>query len=253
MTENRQIRPLARSKVYEFLALGFSYPDASVVAAMKELLDPLEAGLEVLGDRKCTEAVNATYAAVERTAVDDLEATYVGCFGHTISKECPPYEAEYEHSHIFQKSQNLADISGFYKAFGLHPARDCHERPDHISTELEFMHFLCVKEAHAHAKGHADDRLSVCIDAQERFLGDHLGRWASGFVRRLEAKSENSLYGLLAGVLASFLASEMRMFGLELDGSATPALQDQLEDETAGCYECAEADLTAPVEQGGSL
>ena len=51
---------------------------------------------------------------------DDAEAEYVATFGHSISKDCPPYEVEYcPNRDITYRSQKMADVAGFYRAFGL--------------------------------------------------------------------------------------------------------------------------------------
>lgn len=251
MDKTSEIRPKARSNVYQFLALGFGYPDASLLSLLRRELHPLDASLEVLEDPESLEVARAIRSIVETIGVDDLKASYVGCFGHTISKECPPYGAEYGQAHIFQKSQTLADIAGFYKAFGLEPAPNLNERWDYISVELEFMHFLCLKEAYALARNHPQRKLVLCRETQAKFLGEHLGRWAFGFVRSLEEKAGDHLYGLTGRLLTSFLTREMREFGLEPDKVTGPVLQAPPEDETAGCQACPLADPTTAMERGG--
>ena len=250
MSQTPDIKPLARSQVYQFLALGFGYPDATVLARMKELLEPLKVSLEVIGEGPSANAANDVRAALETIEIGDLEAAYVGCFGHTISKECPPYETEYRQSHIFQKSQTLADVVGFYKAFGLESAADIKDRLDHVSVELEFMQFLCLKEAYARAEGHADEQLAICRDAQERFLDDHLGRWGLAFVGRLEIKAKHSPYEPVAGLLARFLSDEMGRFGLQPDAAAVPLSEEPPEAESADCLACTVADTAAQQQDG---
>lgn len=251
MNEAGEIVPTARSNIYRFLALGFSYPQASLLSQLNEQLSALEASLDLLDDRVSLGKAGAVRSALETMTVDGLEASYLRCFGHTISKECPPYETEYGQAHIFQQSGSLADIAGFYRAFGLDLAPDLNDRLDHVSVELEFMQFLCTKEAYALARGHAQEKLALCRDAQAKFLGEHLGRWAFGFARKLEKKAGHSVHGLAAEILTSFLICEMRAFGLEPGAETVSLLQESLEEETAGCQTCAMASPAAAVEQGG--
>ena len=65
--------------------------------------------------------------------------------------------------HEFQRSNYLADISGFYKAFGVEV--DC-ERPDALKAELEFMHYLIFKEINAPVR----EKAEICLDAQKNSL-----------------------------------------------------------------------------------
>ncbi len=60
-----------------------------------------------------------------------------------------PYETEYTTPDALYKAHQLADIAGFYRAFGLEMSTENRERPDHLAAELEFMHFLALKEAQA--------------------------------------------------------------------------------------------------------
>ncbi len=248
MCETCGCNPLARRKAYEFISAAFSYPDTALVDLLQSLLPDTENCLLHLADRPSLEALEGLRHAITSCTSQLLESEYIQTFGHTISKECPPYEAEYGQAHIFQKSHNLADIAGFYKAFGLQLAPDLNDRMDHISVELEFMHFLCVKEAYALAKGHPVEQLGICTEAQAKFLGEHLGQWAIGFVRRLENKAGSNFYGLVGQLLKAFLTFDMHTLGLEPVELISPAFVEQPEEEMPGCEACP---LEGAVKEGG--
>ncbi|MEK7326009.1 MAG: molecular chaperone TorD family protein, partial [Chloroflexota bacterium] len=86
------------------------------------------------------------------------------------------YETELGLPHEYRQSQEMADIAGFYRAFGFNIGGKVRERPDHISAELEFMHVLALKEAYA-AERDVLEHVEICIDAQRKFLQEHLGKW----------------------------------------------------------------------------
>jgi len=116
---------------------------------------------------------------------------------------------------MFQQSDFLADLAGFYRAFGVE-AKERVERLDHISTELEFLYLVAFKEAHALRSGLAEGA-QICRDAQAAFLEDHLGRWAPVFARRLERKDPDGPYGAAARMLLAFIAAEAKALAAESD------------------------------------
>lgn len=238
MCERCGCNPLGRSGVYEFLALGFAVPEPALLDLMRQQLTRAAAYLEASEAGGSLGAIKALAPALACLTAAGLEEAYVRCFGHTISKECPPYEAEYGQAHIFQQTQALADIAGFYRAFGLDLAPSLKDRLDHIAVELEFMQFLCLKEAYAQANRHSEDRLAMCREVQRKFLGEHLGGWAVEFGRRLEQKSTGGFYRDMGKLLAEFLALDMGSLGLapgQVGGTVYP---EPSEEPTPGCDAC---------------
>lgn len=216
-----------RGQVYSFLALALLYPDSARFASLQQQYNLLALNPEMLADAPSEKVLSELQPAIAALTAAALESAYTQCFGHAVSKDCPPYEAEYGQAHIFQKAHTLADVAGFYRAFGLDLAADSHERADHISVELEFMHFLCLKEAYALRQGHPEEQLALCREAQCKFLRNHLCRWAFGFARRLRAKAGRTLYRELGQLLASFLTAELQALGLKPAEVAGPDLIEE--------------------------
>lgn len=206
MEKSAILRAAARSEVYGFLALAFIYPDEETLEQLRARGASATVGFKAL--RRAAEARTCA-AVLEELTAEALKAAHLACFGHAISKDCPPYEAEYGRANIFQKTELLADIAGFYRAFGLAVAPHFRDRPDHLAAELEFMEFLCRKEAYAHARGHERDKTAICRRAQRTFLAEHLGNWIFGFIRRLNKKAAGSVYAPIAGLLDQFLSREL--------------------------------------------
>lgn len=244
MATDPDLQPLARGGVYRFLSLLFADPVDSRAPVLRDQLPLLLAGLELLGDDHARAVAEEVAAALDGLDAPALRDSYRRCFGHAISKECPPYESEYGVAHVFQKSQCLADIAGFYRAFGLDLAADFHDRADHISAELDFMQWLCLKTAHAAG---APERLQICENAQRGFLQDHLGRWAASFAARTQCTGSGSFHALGATLLAVFVQAEMRDF--ELPPPPVVGLAEGSESQgnaETGCAGCAVS--TAPLE-----
>lgn len=141
----------------------------------------------------------------------ELQSQYSQIFGHALSSDCSPYETSYGMSHVFEQTWVLADVSGFYKAFGVEPSESGHERADHLSMELEFMAYLALKEAHALKTGRTE-QAQLCLDAQKKFLQEHLGRWAGAFAGSLKKKPYPH-YQRLAQSLEEFIRQDCHRLG----------------------------------------
>ncbi|MCG3201268.1 MAG: hypothetical protein NFCOHLIN_01134 [Gammaproteobacteria bacterium] len=229
--------PLLRSHIYGFLACAFGPPDAELAGDLAAAWHGIGPELPSPGDASAHAAWSRLGAVLDGLDPAGLEGPYLGCFGYAISKDCPPYETEYGQSHVFQKAHQLADIAGFYRAFGLEPAAHAHDRLDAIGAELEFMQFLCMKEAYGTARGHAADRLALGREAQAKFLREHLGRWAFGFTQRLTARAAGTVYGDLARFLEAYLGAELATLGLAPADVAGPNVLSDAVDvgDCGGC------------------
>jgi hypothetical protein len=108
-------------------------------------------------------------------------------FGPVISRSCPPCETEYLRSRdAFHRAQQLADIAGFYRAFGVEPSRQRPQRADHIALELEFVALLLEKLASSDEDAQArEEHARIVRDAHRAFLADHLTTWVPQFAQRL--------------------------------------------------------------------
>jgi TorA maturation chaperone TorD len=176
-------------------------------------------------------------------SVDDCRAEHDRVFGLVLARECPPYETEYHPtSETFFRSQQLADVAGFYRAFGLEPALSVPERPDHLALELEFMAFLLLKNRLAlTAAGDPEvaERASACDEAQSSFCRDHLAWWLPAFTTGLRRKAGGGFYEVVGRVLAAFVAIERQRFGIPAPRlPLQPALIERPE-EQSGCAGCA--------------
>lgn len=217
-----QAAELLRSEAEETpVSLGFGeLPIASLDA--RPLCSLLAAGLELL----CRE--------------------FDRVFGLTPPRECPPFETEfYQHGEPFFCSQQMADIAGFYRAFGLEPSRFLSGRPDHLVLELEFMAFVIMKKRLAQAAAEQDpamlEQVEVCEQAQGKFFTDHLAWWVPLFTTGLRRRAGEGIFVVVGELLAAFMPQERRRFGAPAPrlpmATAKPPEPEESE-EASGCAGC---------------
>jgi len=255
---SRQERDIAlcRSLLYEALALGFSPPTSqtcrrlgtdSAAAALSEAAAFLE------GEEGMTLARRArSLAAPAGTpCLEELSTSYQDLFGHTARGPVPPYETEYGDDTLLQKPQEMADIAGFFRAFGLVPDPAARERFDHVACELEFLAFLSRKEAHALESGDAA-MLEATRHATRLFLRDHLGRFAPAFAQRLRRENPGHFYGCLGDLLMEFVEAECRRFHAP-SGSASLRLRIDLDDKAPILCGGAEGCLPGACDGAGAV
>jgi TorA maturation chaperone TorD len=149
---------------------------------------------------------NVRYHTHKRVESDKLCLEYDRLFR---SKEAWLYSAEYTSQNEFQRAKNLAEINGFYKAFGLETRG---ERPDALSCELEFMHYLIFKQDYAikNKIKNAKEKANICLEAQKKFFAEHLYQGAKNIVEKILSQGENGFYKQIARELLVFLESEQK-------------------------------------------
>jgi DMSO reductase family type II enzyme chaperone len=202
-------RNVERARVYRALASLFHFPSEGLVVDLREHQVPELRN--ALGRLQADENLLEPVAQLAKRVVDvdprELERSYERTFEAPGGLRCLPHET----AHAAEKpveamlsTFQLADIAGFYRAFGVEVAPGT-EHVDHIVAELEFMHLLAVKEAVAETDG-SPERAEVCRDAARAFLRDHLSRWTGRFAARLEDSDTDCLYATAGCLLDRFVA-----------------------------------------------
>lgn len=127
----------------------------------------------------------------------------------------PPYEGSYEID-PFRQGRQMADVAGFYNAFGATAHGTEAERPDHAGTELEFLAFLGLRRAEADERGDVDEA-DRCREVEDEFLRAHAGRWLPVFFARLGAEAAHPVHRALGPVGEATVAAELTGRGLVVE------------------------------------
>jgi len=172
------------------------------------LLKDLREVLKALPDFNYEQELVVVDDALEKSASnsDALVAEYTRLF---LKGVCSPYETSYDVRKENVKTHDLADIAGFYAAFGIKPQG---ELPDHIVSELEFMSLLCLKEVYALSHKRQDEA-SICAETQRKFIKEHLGLWLSLFCRRVRENARLPIYPAFADLIRKFVMLDASFLG----------------------------------------
>lgn len=199
---------LARSATYKLLALAFLPPRPEgvlpLLSALPRIVKDLPEGHE--------QGLSPIVQDLPSAHGEPCEGEYVRLF--SVGLAATPYESEYDPLVTTRKGHRLADLLGFYEAFGFRLGEDLKEFPDHIAVELEFMSLLLLKAAHATVETYEEAR-EISEQAATTFLADHLAAWAEAFTDRVEATTGNGVYRFAARLLRAFLLAECRLLGVE--------------------------------------
>lgn len=227
-------RALSRSKLYLLMSWSYLYPEDD------EFLDYLQSGEFVEDGRAALSSLRGAlstpiapeieetldtiadhFHAVEEWVssegvnweIQDLRDEHRRVFSNVIALDCPPYETLFGNDHVFGQSYVMGDIAGFYSAFGVQLSQDIHERLDHLSVELEFLHFLAYKESYALCHDGPEKQKTV-LDAEKKFVKEHVGRWVPLFSGMLKKKAEYGFYKMIADLTAQWVAFEIAYLGV---------------------------------------
>ena len=235
---------LCRSVLYKALSLGFLPPTSETTARLgseeaAEVLAKAATTIDPDDEHYLPDLARALCRAQDADNVDALSEAFVILFGHTSRGAVPPYETEYGKDAPFLQPQELSDIGGFYRAFGLVLSKTVHERVDHISCECEFLSFLSLKAAYA-----LEEKQSNLFEESQRahklFLHDHFATFAATFGRRLAREDPLGLYGRLGNLCIALVQADCKRLGLSSAPDHLPT-RDIVEDHTPmACDTCSE-------------
>ncbi|MFP4040384.1 MAG: molecular chaperone TorD family protein [Desulfosudaceae bacterium] len=176
----------ARSNMYALLADVFRYPDSDFIDFVRQeelrtaLLD-ISSGLPYAFDLSQEE--KAALKISDELDDDDVEAGFIRIFeAGPGDPPCPLVEGKYVKD--ANRRAIFEDLIRFYNHFGLSYKEGTHDdRPDHITYEMEFMHYMSFLSLKAVQEAREKDDY---FRAQKDFLEHHLLKWTEGVAKVLE-------------------------------------------------------------------
>lgn len=218
-----------RAVLARFIATVFSEPSPPYLSRLSEsaVRNELFTAANSIGlDARWIKAILDAHAADH-----EKSDTYVRLLGHTVRGECPPYELEYRAAEVFQQSQTLADIAGFYRAFGFQADGPLTERGDHVTAQWEFLAALSMMESLAPDA----DQATCCIEAQRSFLRDHAAYWMPAFFGRIRRTASESFLARAADLAEAILNQWCEALNINVGPSWLELRPVEEEDSTITC------------------
>ncbi|MBW2398630.1 MAG: molecular chaperone TorD family protein [Deltaproteobacteria bacterium] len=197
----------ARSRAYALFSEGLAYPNDELRESLIDggLAQPLRECLTAIST-EITNSPECWRALQEVGDTDDLAIEFTRLFDAGASgPPCPLYGGLY----AGDRMAKMEEAVRFYNHFGLTLSDEQRELPDHITTELEFMHFLAYREVEA---------LQAGVDpgsyrrAQRDFVARNLGSWIPKLCERLEKEGGAAYFQTLLGLLAELLKADGKHF-----------------------------------------
>lgn len=239
-TETTGIAALARADLLLLAArlLGRpshdDLPDDEAVASLVRAADipEPEALVEILA---------AALAEMRSTDLEEWRAEHTRLFQAGVI--CPTNETAYVRR---DKGAIIADICGFYRAFGFESVATTGEKPDHVLCEFEFMAVLLILLGQAQ-QGGDDESAEITWDALHAFTAEHPAEWVPLCCQRLSQTSGMSVLLAAAAAVEQVWEALIAALGVEVtvpaDMVPLEAPIDPEDDETP--YECGMAEQDA--------
>jgi len=194
---------IARAKAYKALAECYYPPEKDTIQHARHLSQNLKGlwpGASEAAD--CMEAALPPDEGAEELAIDHARL-FVGPFALLA----PPFGSVYLEGERRLMGDSTLAVGECYREVGLEMAAGFNGTPDHIAAELEFMHFLSVKEIEALA-GEDLVRARHFRQKQKSFLERHLAAWVPNFSRSVEDQAQTRFYQSLAAATRMFIESD---------------------------------------------
>ncbi len=198
------VAEIARAATYKLLAECY-YPPGEET---RKHVSDLSCNLKTLCPPAAEAAGRMEAALQSDEGFEELSIDHARLFVGPFALLAPPYGSVYLEGERRLMGDSTLAAGECYQEVGLEVAAGFNGAPDHIAVELEFMHFLAVKELEALAGGD-----SVCARHLRRkqiaFLERHLAAWVPDFSRSVEEHAQTSVYKDMAAATRVFIENDL--------------------------------------------
>jgi TorA maturation chaperone TorD len=207
----------ARRGVYTFLSAAFlQSPDRESISRLCQSPpasdETGQAGLDSL--QRLVEYAREAQANSE--LIEQARREFMDLFRVPGGKYVPPYESVHRDSREVAgkrvsgllMGQSAVDVRKWYRLAALEISDEYKDLPDHIGLELNYLAYLCGKEAEF-AHGGEESRLQRTWEMQRDFLAAHVVCWVEDLRTRIREKSDNVYFRAVADLCVEFTGRDL--------------------------------------------
>jgi TorA maturation chaperone TorD len=198
-------REKARGDCYRFLSACFYQPERDLF-----LKEDLFRNLASQTEQVCP-AASAAAGELEKAfsecSEEQLTVDYARLFVGPHELLAPPFGSVYLDGERKVMGNSTLEVIEIYEAQGIVMDSEFKNLPDHITAELEFMHYLIHKETKALQMSDITGTLAF-LKIQEHFLNRHLKRWIPPFCDNMKRGADCRFYTLLAAYTSLFIGGD---------------------------------------------
>jgi TorA maturation chaperone TorD len=137
--------------------------------------------------------------------LESLRIEYSNLFVVPLGQYIKPYESVYKTGLVYRGP--AIEVKKMYEKAGAGIPEEFKDLPDHVGLELEFMHFLCQKEAKLW--NHENQPGALTLQKMEKnFLEQHLTSWIPAFCQEINKRTKNPFYRAMAKITRDFVLSD---------------------------------------------
>lgn len=203
-----------RQEAYRFLALLLHYPGNGRLAPVSDIARYLRHRSAASSKFAFHITWDGLLRRIESGGPEterDIQVSYSRLFiGNAAQKAIPLSECGY--TNPMTSGLVLAEVEGSYGAVGLRLGPGGAD-PDHVTTELEFISFLCGREAAAWRSEDMGQALDL-LSRQKTFLEAHLFRWLPLLENAVTRRDGDGFYAEVVRASWALVAHDVDMTGL---------------------------------------
>jgi DMSO reductase family type II enzyme chaperone len=223
-------KPLQRGRIYGFFAAAMEYPEGELAGLIRSGEIARQARQLVCGVYPELESEIDWKALADAGKDDELSIEYTRLFD-VGGSDGPPCSLNSGSANSDARMQHLEELVRFYNYFGLTAGEtEANELPDHLTTQFEFMYYLCHQEAECQEAGEEADDYQR---AQRDFLKRHPGQWVPNLNLQLDESFAPPFYLALGQLMHRFIQLEQKHIGSIVSQLKEPEPHAPVVEETA--------------------